>query len=177
MTLPREALERAAHHRAREVLADAGIVDGPVSPFKVAASVGFPLPIDDVTMAPPAFGALYKEDNSFRILVSNACPNDGFRRFTICHELGHLFLDGHLDELFKAGDKHHSEAGQFRGQKKPWFETQADAFAAELLVPTSFAAPLIRAGGHGLTAVRAIETKFETSLSCAAVRYAQLAGD
>lgn len=177
MTPTREALDRAAREKAREVLAEAGITGGPVSPFKIAAAVGFPLPIDDVTMPPPAFGALYKEGNSFRIMVSNTCPNEGFRRFTICHELGHLFLDGHLDELFEAGDRHFSETSQFRGQKKPWFEIQADTFAAELLVPSAFAEPVVRAAGHGLAAVRAIETKFETSLSCAAVRYAELASD
>src|ERR1043166_9084656 len=113
MTPTREALDRAARQKAREVLAEAGITDGPVSPIKIAAAVGFPLPIDDVTMPPPAFGALYKEGNSFRIMVSNTCPNEGFRRFTISHELGHLFLDGHLDELFEAGDRHFSETSQF----------------------------------------------------------------
>ena len=177
MTLSREALDRAARQKAREVLADAGIVAGLVSPAKVAANVGFPLPIDDVELPPAAFGALYKEGNSFRILVSRTCPNEGFRRFTLCHELGHLFLDGHLEELFAAGDRHYSESGQYRGQTKPWFEIQADTFASELLVPASFAQPILRSAGHGLAAVRAIETTFETSLSCAAIRYAELAGD
>jgi len=36
---------------------------------------------------------------------------------------------------------------------------------------------VLRTAGHGLAAVRAIEQKFGTSLSCAAVRYAELAGD
>ena len=177
MTLDRVALDRAARQKAREVLADAGIVDGPISVSKVADSVGFPLPIDDVEMPSRAFGALYKDGNSFRILVSRACFNEGFRRFTICHELGHLFLDGHLDELFETSNRHNSESGHFRGREKPWYETQADTFASELLVATDFARPLIRSAGHGLAAVHAIERKFETSLSCAAIRYADLAGD
>ena len=108
-----------------------------VSPFKVAATVGFPLPIDDVTMPPAAFGALYRKPFIPHSECRRHVPERGFRRFTICHELGHLFLDGHLDELFEAIDRHFSETGQFHGVNESWFEEiQADTFAAELLVPT-----------------------------------------
>jgi Zn-dependent peptidase ImmA (M78 family) len=61
------------------------------------------------------------------------------RRFTIAHELGHYFL--HFDAERDPGDSEkNSVIVSFRGWKNP-IETEANEFAAELLMP----AELLRA--------------------------------
>jgi hypothetical protein len=136
------------------------------------------LPIEQLSGFPKnTYGALFKSGNDFKIIVSTACHGDGHRRFTLCHELGHYFLDGHVEILFDGGaEVHMSNTSHFRGRKY-WYEVEADAFAAELLVPRSSAHSVIAKAGSGMGAVRAIESTFQTSLSCAAVRYANLTSE
>lgn len=179
MMAARQPQEGMARLRANEVLEESGISAWPVMPEVIAAGFPMPLPIQVSGGFPPgAFGALYKEGNDFRIVLSNACPTSGFRRFTLAHELGHFFLDGHIDALFELGATVHvSDTSHFRGMRKPWFETEADAFASELLVPTHGCIPLVKRATPGLAAVRVIADTFETSLSCASIRYAALTGD
>jgi Zn-dependent peptidase ImmA (M78 family) len=172
----REPNDRGARARAGEVLQESGIVDPPIIPEAIAAALPFSLPIEFSSDFPEgAFGALYKDGNDFRIVVSGNCPTPGFRRFTLSHELGHFFLDGHLDALFDNGvDRHVSSTSQFRGMTKLWFEREADTFASELLVPTSMGHRVIAKTRSGIESVHAIADRFETSLSCAAVRYSDL---
>jgi Zn-dependent peptidase ImmA (M78 family) len=172
----RQAHERNARERAREVQQEHGINEWPLVPEKIAEAAG--LPVEELSGFPKnTYGALYKNGNGFRIVISADCHTEGQRRFTICHELGHYFLDGHADVLFDHGaDVHMSDTSHFRA-KKHWYEVEADAFAAELLVPTSMARAVLTKAGSGLTAVRAIERTFGTSLSCAAVRFANLTAD
>jgi Zn-dependent peptidase ImmA (M78 family) len=55
----------------------------------------------------------------------------GFRRFTIAHELGHYFIEGHVDAIFSEGSVHESRAGFISSSN---FELEADHFAARLLM-------------------------------------------
>jgi Zn-dependent peptidase ImmA (M78 family) len=79
-------------------------------------------------------GMLYKEDNRVSIGV-NARHFPVRRRFTIAHELGHLYLhseqDFHVDREFKV---------RMRDGKSSLavdvYEIEANTFAAELLMPT-----------------------------------------
>ena len=65
------------------------------------------------------------DSNDWYIIYDDEC-NAGRRRFTIAHELGHIFL-GH--ELVNG---HH---GRTINTKKPQSESQADVFASRLLAP------------------------------------------
>lgn len=172
----RHAHERNARERARDVHLEYGITNWPLVPEEIADAVE--VPIETGSGFPRnTYGALYKSGNNFRIVISTDSHGDGQRRFTICHELGHFFLDGHVEVLFDGGaDVHMSNTDHFRG-KKDWYEVEADAFAAELLVPSSVAKGVIARSGPGLAAVRALESTFQTSLSCAAVRFANLTPD
>ena len=60
-----------------------------------------------------------KSDHSFR------------RRFTIAHELGHFLMHKDLRKEF-------IERRSPIAKEKPWYEQEADAFAAHLLVPLEF---------------------------------------
>jgi Zn-dependent peptidase ImmA (M78 family) len=172
----RQAHERKARERAREVREEYGLNNYPLAVETLAAAVE--LPIEELSGFPEnTYGALYKEANNFRIVVSTRCHSDGQRRFTLCHELGHYFLDGHLDALFESGaEVHMSDTSEFRGRKY-WYEIEADAFAAELLVPTPLAQAVIAKADSGLAGIRSLETGFGASLSCAAVRFANLTAE
>lgn len=172
----RPAHERNARERAREVHQDYGVKSWPLIPDDIAKAEK--LPVEEASGFPKnTYGALYKTGNAFRILISSDCHSEGQRRFTLCHELGHYFLDGHVDVLFEGGaEVHMSDTSHFRGNKQ-WYEVEADAFAAELLVPSAPARAVITRAEPGLAAVRAIEVTFQTSLSCAAVRFANLTRD
>lgn len=169
----RHAHERNARERAREVLQDYSVTSWPLVPEEIASEEK--LPVEEASGFPKnTYGAFYKTGNAFKILISADCHSEGQRRFTLCHELGHYFLDGHVDVLFDGGaEVHMSDTNHFRGNKY-WYEVEADAFAAELLVPSAAARAVITRAKPGLAAVRAIEATFQTSLSCAAIRFASL---
>lgn len=167
------ANERSAREGAEQVIRDYSITSWPLIPEQIAQAVELPI---EVKAGFPAntYGALFKRGNAFSIIISADCHTTGQRRFTLCHELGHYFLDGHVDALFESGTQVHlSNASHFRS-KKLWYEVEADVFAAELLVPTRRAREVISKVGPGLRAVRSIEAAFDTSLVCAGVRYANL---
>jgi Zn-dependent peptidase ImmA (M78 family) len=172
----RQAHERQARERAREIEQEYGDKRWPLVPERIAEAAE--LSIEDMSGFPKnTYGALYKSENTFKIVISAECDTEGQRRFTLCHELGHYFLDGHVEVLFDGGaDVHMSDTNHFRS-KKHWYEIEADAFAAELLVPTTMARAVLTRARGGLSAVRAIEETFGTSLSCAAVRFANLTRD
>lgn len=172
----RQAHERRAGERAREVIQDAAITAWPLVPESIAQR--YELPIEELSGFPKnTYGALFKRGNDFKIVLSSVCHSEGQRRFTLCHELGHYVLDGHVEVLFDGGaDVHMSDTNHFRGRKH-WYEVEADAFAAELLVPSALASAAITKSRSGLSAVHAIEAEFGASLSCAAVRYANLTPD
>ena len=93
----RLAQTAAARQRALEVLAEQSDSGIPVIPERIAAEFPLPLPISSSSGFPPrVYGALYKIGNDFSIVLSAECPTEGHRRFTLSHELGHFFLDGHL---------------------------------------------------------------------------------
>ena len=62
-------------------------------------------------------------------VYNNACEKDAQSRFTIAHELGHLFLHHKFDEAF-AREKTYGNIETWRDS-----EWQADTYAAELLMP------------------------------------------
>ena len=101
------------------------------------------------------------------IFHSTAIRSRAFQRFTVAHELGHYFVDGHWDRMQAAG-AHVSRAGF--GRSKDPFETEADHFAASLLMPRDQVRRLLNREQIGLAAVRALAFDAETSLTASAIR-------
>ena len=166
-----DAVKQAAGYLIEEL----DLTTYPIDPFSIAASKGLPVECRDDFPA-GVYGAMWRSDNQFGIVVSAACPTEGHRRFTVAHELGHYHVDGHVERLFTRGDGQVLSEGHFRGRKNP-IEVEADAFAAELLMPARFARPAVRRVGSDLAGVRALSTEFTVSLSCAAVRLVALSDE
>lgn len=168
---PREQLARRT---ANDLLDELEIVAAPVDPEWIVREKQ--MLFDERSDFPPTvYGALFRSGNQFGVIVSNACPGDGHRRFTIAHELGHYHVPEHVERLFENGiDIVPSLGGHFRTRKDP-LEVEADYFANELLMPDRFVRPLISQVGNGVAAVRAFADHFRTSLCAAAIRYADVA--
>lgn len=168
--------ELMARRMANELLATLDIQTYPVDPITIAERSG--VQVEDISGFPPhCFGALTIIDGRFRILVSTACPTPRHRRFTVCHEIGHASIDGHVDAIQwvdQGGTRTAFSEGHFRSRKDP-VEVEADHFASELLMPGRWARPVVDMLPVGLDAIRTLSDRFEASLSSAAVRYAQLA--
>lgn len=170
------ANEVGARRAAREVLSELGVLSYPVDPDAIAQAKQLPVEYQDGFPA-GVYGALWRAGNEFGIIISNSCPSVGHRRFTLAHELGHYHLDGHVEQLFRNGDGlAPSLGGHFQSRKDP-MEVEADAFAGELLVPTTFARPLLHGASPRMQTVLALRDAFDVSLSCAAIRLAQLADE
>lgn len=164
---------RLARQKAEAFLREEGLLDKfPIDPFAIAASRGI-----FVRAKPPneagASGMLLRHGNQFGIMYATHIPSLGFQRFSVAHELGHFFLEGHPDQVLQNG-VHSSHAG-FASQDP--YELEADSFAAGLLLPETPVKRLLRLNDAGLAIVERIADDFQVSLTATAIRYAELTPD
>lgn len=119
-------------------------------------------------------GVLIRVGDQFTIAYSTRTKNDGHERFSVGHELGHYFLDGHVDHVISADGVHESRAGHV--SRDP-YEVEADRFSAALLMPHG----LFRKAAHkvpdGLAGVEQLAKVCRTSLTATAIRYADYTAD
>ena len=92
-------------------------------------------------------------------------------RFSIAHELGHYFLDAHQAYLRRTGKSHPSK-GEFLSDRN--IETEADAFAAGLLMPASLLGPLVNEGEMSFADIETWAGDFKTSITSTARRAVEL---
>lgn len=92
-------------------------------------------------------------------------------RFSIAHELGHYFLDAHQAYLRRTGKSHPSK-GEFLSDQN--IETEADAFAAGLLMPASLLGPLVNEGEMSFADIETWAGDFGTSITSTARRAVEL---
>ncbi len=119
-----------ARRGAEALLREKGITSLPVDPFALAA--GRDIAVEGKPEAHDGVSAmLLRHGNSFGIVYATHIPNEGFQRFSVSHELGHHFLEGHIGQLLKTG-VHVSRAGFVTAAP---YELEADHFAAGLLMP------------------------------------------
>jgi hypothetical protein len=145
----------------------------PVDPFIIASSR------DIVVQAKPdtaqgVSGMLVRHGNVFGILYATHVPSEGFQRFSVAHELGHFFLDGHLDHVLATDGVHSSHAGFVSPDP---YELEADSFAAGLLMPTELFKRAVDKHPAGLAAVETLAGKCRTSLTATGIRFAELTDD
>lgn len=164
---------KMAKQTAEVLLKQEGITSLPVDPFALAASR------DIVVQAKPdtadgVSGMLLRHGDLFGILYATYIPSEGFQRFSISHELGHYFIEGHLDQLLPKDGVHSSRAGFVSGDP---YELEADNFAAWLLMPAGLCKRAIIRRDAGLTTVEALAAECRTSLTATAIRYAELTDD
>jgi hypothetical protein len=119
-------------------------------------------------------GVLVRVGNAFAIAYATHIDNEGFQRFCVEHELGHYFLGGHVDALFKDGNVHESRANFASASR---YELEADHFAAGLLMPRALFQKALDGNEPGIPTIQKLSGVCKTSLTATAIRYAQLAPD
>jgi len=159
-----------ARRKAEAFLRDEGITTLPVDPFAIAESRDIVVKAKHDT-APGVSGMLLRHGNVFGILYATHVKSEGFRRFSVSHELGHYFLDGHLDQLLKDDGVHASYAGFVTSDP---YELEADHFAAGLLMPETPFRNAMKELVVGLDAVEVLADQCITSRTATAIRYAEL---
>jgi hypothetical protein len=91
------------------------------------------------------------------------------KRFTVAHELGHLLLPGHDNCGVCTSGVIETWAGDVRDK-----EREANAFAAELLMPSPVLLRLVGGKTPSLGLVESISEAFRTSLTASGYRFAGL---
>lgn len=164
---------KMAKQKAEAFLRDEGITGLPVDPFAIARSRDIevkPMPESSGGVS----GMLLRHGDLFGILYATHVRSEGFQNFSVSHELGHYFLEGHLDHILPEDGTHTSHAGFVSADP---YELEADQFAAGLLMPET---PFKRALGRqnpGLDVVESMAGLCRTSLTATAIPYAELTDD
>ncbi len=117
---------------------------------------------------------LLRHGNTFGIYYATHIPNEGFQRFSVGHELGHYFLDGHIDHILPKDGIHVSHAGFVSADT---FELEADHFSAGLLMPSTPFKKALARRNLGLETVEFMAGLCRTSLTATAIRCAELSDD
>jgi Zn-dependent peptidase ImmA (M78 family) len=160
-----------AELRSAEVLRDLKTLNLPIDPFEIATRKDIVCQ-ENSSMESGISGCMVKAGDNFGILYSTRFPSEGFQRFTVAHELGHYFMDGHVSHLFADGQTLHQSQSGFLS--KDMYELEADAFAAGLLMPKAAFQRAMEDAGEGISAIEALATLCRTSLTATAIRLAKL---
>jgi hypothetical protein len=161
----RVARSVAVRSEARSLVRRLGLVL-PVDVEHVAAVLGA-----EVIDAPlgTAQAQLLRWQGRARIRVHQGETHPGARRFSIGHELGHLWL-GHQGGIELA----HCATAPGDPRKTRGVETEANAFAAELLLPAPLVAPWTDVTDPDLDHARSLAAAARVSLTAAALRVCEL---
>ncbi|MEM9284043.1 MAG: ImmA/IrrE family metallo-endopeptidase [Verrucomicrobiota bacterium] len=162
------AREREIQKLAREKLVAHDGMYLPVDPIKFAQTKLGILVEPFVPNEPDVSGFLMQSGDKFGIGYSKSVASQGFQNFTVAHELGHYFIEGHCIALLAKG-AHHSKSGYI---SKDRHEREADVFATEFLMPWKLIQPMVNGREKGFAAVKSLSEQCESSLIAASIRYA-----
>jgi IrrE N-terminal-like domain len=124
---------KIARQSAEAYLRDGGYTELPIDPFAIAAKHDIEVEAKPGTLGGVS-GMLLRHGDIFGILYATHTGSEGFERFSIGHELGHYFLEGHLDHVLPRNGIHTSYAGFISGDPH---ELEADHYSAGLLMPSA----------------------------------------
>lgn len=163
---------KMATQLGEQVAKDHGFESLPIDPFRIAAEN------EIVVQAKPSdqqgvSGCIVFHDDRVGIIYSTHIKNEGFINFTIAHELGHYFLDGHPEEICKFGPMHVSRAGFSQGDVS--IEIEADHFASGLLLPAHLVKSELQNSQIGLEGIINLAEKASCSMTAAAIRVGECA--
>ncbi len=119
---------------ARKLHAKYKLTNPPFDPEAIAEAEGFDVVYSEFAKDVGPHISGYSDANTNTIVV-NVAQSPARKIFTIAHELGHLLL--HRDYVKDDGRYQLLPRKNFYSEDKPVEEKEADAFAAEFLVPVS----------------------------------------
>lgn len=108
---------------------------------------------------------IFKGDTAF-ISISNSITNLGKRQFVIAHELGHFILHKKLAHFFNCNEKDFLE-----WHKSGSHESEANDFAAEILMPYHLFNPISKRFTFKKDIIEHLSSTFGTSITATSLRY------
>lgn len=121
-----------ARNMARKVLKNYKLSEVPTNLTVIFQ--GLDLKYIELNDADEIDGAILEIEGKPAIAVLNRARPLQRQRFTLAHELGHIFLEHTKRDIYDSEEIRESDL-QSWGKTKPPKELEADTFAAELLVP------------------------------------------
>ena len=121
-----------ARNMARKVIKDYTLSKVPTDLMKIFQRLG--LKYIELNDAEDIEGAIIEIENKPAIAVLNRAKPIQRQRFTLAHELGHIFLKQSKRDLYDA-EQSRLDAENPMARTKPPKEVEADIFASELLIP------------------------------------------
>lgn len=163
---------RMAQKKGEQVAKQFGFEAFPVDPFKIAEGENIVVEAKEPEREGMS-GCIIFHGEDVGIIYATNIRSKGFQRFTVAHELGHYFLEGHPEEIQKTASVHFSKAGFTQGHNS--IEIEADHFASGLLMPTKLTREALYGARVGLEGILHLADAAETSLTSAAIRAAECA--
>ena len=164
---------KMARQTAEAYVRDNGHTTLPIDPFAIAAKHDIEVKAKPDT-AGGVSGMLLRHGDNFGILYATHTGSEGFERFSVGHELGHYFLDGHIDHVLPKGGIHTSHGGFVSADP---YEMEADHYSAGLLMPGTLFEQALKKRRPGLESVEFMAGLCKTSLTATAIRCAELSRD
>tara|TARA_B100000780_G_C21118271_1_gene452690 strand:+ start:543 stop:1427 length:885 start_codon:yes stop_codon:yes gene_type:complete len=161
---------KMARQHGEKIAEEYGFNSFPINPKEIAEKEKI-----IVQAKPPEMegvsGALIFSNNEVILIYSQQHNNAGFENFSIAHELGHYFLEGHPEEIInKQGGTHVSRSNFVEGSS---IELEADHFASGLLMPSRLVRNFLAERPVGLDSILALAKQAECSITAAAIRTAE----
>lgn len=144
----------------------------PVDPFAIAEDEEIMVVPKKPDQVGVSGGIIFGDETA--IFYATNIGSEGFQRFTIAHELGHYFLEGHPEEIQKLAPVHVSRAGFIQGANS--IELEADHFASGLLLPAALVRKALDDERIGLEGIEVLGDQSKCSLTASAIRAAECAG-
>ena len=160
----------AATRRGEQIAKQYGFERFPIEPTTIAEAENIHIQAKPSDQKGVSGGIIFSGEN-VGIFYATDIDNDGFQRFTIGHELGHYFLEGHPEEITKIAPMHISRAGFSQG--KDFIELEADHFSAGLLMPSRLVKKELLGRPVGLEGILTLAQQAKCSVTAAAIRAAQ----
>jgi hypothetical protein len=164
---------KMARQNAEAYLRDNGHTSLPIDPFTIAAKHEIEVKAKPDTEGGVS-GMLLRHGDNFGIMYATHTGSEGFERFSVGHELGHYFLDGHIDHVLPNGGIHTSRAGYVSADP---YELEADHFSSGLLMPGELFKKALNRRSPGLETIEYMAGLCKTSLTATAIRCAELSDD
>ena len=161
-----------ARQKGEQIAKEYGFEKFPVDPFAIAKKENILVEAKSPEQD-GASGFIVFSGDGVGIGYSTRISNIGFQNFTIAHELGHYFLEGHPEEISKSGGHHSSSAGFTQGNRS--IEIEADHFASGLLMPTFLVKEFLASKTIGLEGIKELSDTAKSSLTASAIRAAECA--
>jgi Zn-dependent peptidase ImmA (M78 family) len=164
-------VSRQPHRAARALLHRCGVEAAEhIQVEAIARSLGAYV-IDDPTLVTSDARLLRTRHHTVIRLSVRRLKSPGRRRFSLAHELGHLVLGSGLNTVSLLSC---SSAADPEAHDR---EADADAFAAELLMPEALVRRRCEVSPMSLDVAQAIAETFGTSLVASAIRLAELTSE